>query len=97
MQGMSFDDDDREIRNCETCAKGKLARLPFNKSKSESKEILHLIHTDIVGPMETKSIGRCKYLITFLDCSVSFASAYAAPQAMRELVPMIRIEQTNII
>lgn len=67
VEGIIFNDDDHEIRNCETCARGKLARLPFNKSKSESKEILNLIHTDIVGPMEVKSIGRAKYLITFVD------------------------------
>lgn len=67
VSGMHFSDDDSEIRNCETCARGKLARLPFKKSNSESKEILELIHSDIVGPMETESIGRAKFLITFVD------------------------------
>lgn len=67
VEGINFNDNDDEIRNCETCARGKLARLPFNKSRSESKEILNLIHTDLVGPMEVESIGRAKYLITFVD------------------------------
>lgn len=67
VSGLNFGGDDTEIRNCETCARGKLARLPFKRSKSESKEILELIHSDIVGPMEVESIGRAKLLITFVD------------------------------
>lgn len=38
----------------ENCDKGKLVRLPFSNCKSVSKEILELMHSDVVGPMETR-------------------------------------------
>lgn len=46
---------------------GKQARLPFEKSESRSTELLQLIHSDLCGPMENESIGRSRYMLTFID------------------------------
>lgn len=67
VHGIEFDDDDSQMKHCEVCAMGKQSRLPFQKSKSESKKLLELIHSDLVGPMETLSIGKARYLLTFID------------------------------
>lgn len=67
VDGIEFADEDAEIRKCEVCARGKQCRLPFKQSKSQSTNILDLIHSDIAGPMENSSIGGARYLLTFVD------------------------------
>lgn len=67
VRGIEFDGDESQVKYCDVCAMGKQSRLPFKKSKSESKQLLELIHSDIVGPMETLSIGKARYLLTFID------------------------------
>lgn len=65
--GMEFNDSKIGIENCETCAMGKQHRLSFGKSTNESKGLLDLIHSDVMGPMETLSIGRARFILTFVD------------------------------
>jgi hypothetical protein len=52
---------------CEPCLKGKQHRLPFPESKTATHTPLELIHTDLCGPLPTKSIGGASYIATFLD------------------------------
>ncbi|UYV71448.1 hypothetical protein LAZ67_8003257 [Cordylochernes scorpioides] len=59
-----------DVKNftCEVCLKGKQTRLPFQKeSFTRSREPLELVHTDICGPMRTKSLGGALYFSTFID------------------------------
>lgn len=67
VDGIDFDDDDAAIQQCETCAKGKQTRSVFKASKTSTSRALELIHSDLMGPMETKSIGQAKYILTFVD------------------------------
>lgn len=67
VDGMSFSDDTTLIQNCEVCAYGKQARLPFQRSETQTKRVLELIHSDVMGPMETSSIGNAKYILNFVD------------------------------
>lgn len=67
VDGIKFSDDDDEIRKCETCAMGKQTRLPFKRSVSETSKTLEIIHSDLMGPMENISIGRARYILTFVD------------------------------
>lgn len=67
VNGIDFVDADNEIKSCEVCAKGKHARQPFKSSESSSTEILQLIHSDVIGPMETLSIGGARYVLVFTD------------------------------
>lgn len=67
VDGIKFSDDDAEIRKCETCAKGKQTRLSFKSSVSETSKILEIIHSDLMGPMETRSISHARYILTFVD------------------------------
>lgn len=53
---------------CETCIKGKMTRQSFPKrSFSKTKEILDLVHTDVCGPMQTKTPGNKRYVLTLID------------------------------
>lgn len=67
VNGIKFVDDDFDIKNCETCAKGKQIKLPFKQSETESTEVLQLIHSDLMGPQNTRSFGHASYLLTFID------------------------------
>lgn len=64
---MKIDDNAADIENCENCAVGKHSRQPFKSSDKQTTNVLDLIHSDLVGPMETSSIGKAKYLLTFID------------------------------
>ena len=69
---------DAEKKFCEACVQGKMHRAPHKPLKEiRSTERLQLVHTDVCGPMQTRSIGRNRYFITFTDdysrcCKVYF-------------------------
>lgn len=63
--GVQFKDIHDET--CATCVKGKHHRLPFKHKGERATEILQLVHSDLCGPMEEKSIGGSKYFLTFID------------------------------
>ena len=57
----------KSIEPCVPCMKGKQSRLPFPKQGRRASSILELIHSDLAGPMEEKSIGGANYFLTFID------------------------------
>lgn len=68
VDGIAFEKtDESEIKNCTVCAEGKQNRLPFKERSRESNDILQLIHSDLMGPMENVSIGLSRYILTFID------------------------------
>ena len=52
---------------CKGCALGKIVNRPFGSSASRSKKILDLIHSNVCGPMSTKSLGGDLYYVMFID------------------------------
>jgi transposase InsO family protein len=58
-----------QFRNsvCEPCLLGKQTRKPFPSSKRESSGPMELIHTDVCGPMQTKTPGGNRYFVSFID------------------------------
>lgn len=76
VHGVKFTDDDTDIRNCVVCAEAKQSRQPFKKSESKTNHVLELIHSDLMGPMETKSIGGARYILTFVDDFTKKVFAY---------------------
>lgn len=68
VNGISFAGRADEVNRCEICLKGKQSRQPFPKSNHQRQaSILDLIHSDLCGPMETKSIGGARYFFTLID------------------------------
>ena len=67
----------QDIGLCESCVYGKSTRAPIPKQGGErSKDILDLVHSDICGPMQIKSLGGSRYFITFTDDRSKYTSEY---------------------
>ncbi|KMQ81673.1 retrovirus-related pol polyprotein, partial [Lasius niger] len=64
-EGLSFLDPSEEP--CEICVKGKHRRDLFPRSSKRASAPLDLIHTELCGPMERKSIGGSSYFMTMID------------------------------
>jgi len=52
---------------CEVCLGGKMSRLPFPTNQNRAANVLDIVHTDMCGPMRTKSNRNALYLLTFID------------------------------
>ena len=66
-----------ETHNCDQCVVGKGHRQPFPKeSASRSSKVLELVHSDVVGPLETPSHGGSRYFVTFIDDYSKWTTVY---------------------
>jgi hypothetical protein len=53
---------------CEHCIYGRQQRVSFIRSGHEQKtNLLELIHSDVFGPVNIKSLGGASYFVTFID------------------------------
>lgn len=82
---------------CEVCLEAKMTRLPFPKeSLSTSKEVLDLIHTDVCGPMQTKTSRGFRYIVTFIDDYSHYTVIYLlklkseVENKMKEYIEMVK-------
>ena len=75
VSGLNFSDL-AGVKDCKTCSEAKQHVLPFQSSSSSTTRILELLHTDLMGPMETESIGRARYILTFVDDYSKYVWAY---------------------
>ena len=55
-----------DFHTCEPCIKGKMTAKPFSKH-CKSLDLLEIVHSDICGPLRTKTHRGMKYFITFID------------------------------
>lgn len=49
------------------CCEGKQTRSSFPREGSRASKVLELVHADVCGPMETKSIGGSRYFLVLQD------------------------------
>ena len=66
----------KHLALCESCLKGKQCRAPFSPSARKAKETLELIHSDVCGKMEAKSLGGKEYFITFIADKTKYCWVY---------------------
>jgi hypothetical protein len=52
---------------CHGCKLGKSTCKPFPGSTKSISRILEIVHSDLAGPMQTKSIQGSSYIATFVD------------------------------
>ncbi|KAJ0480157.1 putative RNA-directed DNA polymerase [Helianthus annuus] len=52
---------------CQGCACGKQTRKPFPTQAWRLSKVLELVHTNVCGPMLTKSLGGNTYFLLFTD------------------------------
>ena len=77
VKGMSFKTDDEVKAPCDACLKGKQSRNSFPKEEAtRATELLEIIHSDVCGPMKSKSLGGNAYFVTFIDDWSRFTTVY---------------------
>ena len=52
---------------CEHCVYGKHNRVRFPSGATRAEEILHLVHSDVFGPMSVPSLGKSVYYVSFIE------------------------------
>ena len=53
---------------CEKCILGNMHRQKFEKDKAiRASQLLQLVHSNLMGPFQTKSLGGASYILTFID------------------------------
>ena len=52
---------------CKGCVLGKFAKASFPRSDTRSKGVLDLVHSEVCGPIPTKSLRGYEYYVTFID------------------------------
>ncbi|KAK3888840.1 hypothetical protein Pcinc_007106 [Petrolisthes cinctipes] len=70
-------DVNKELEFCEACVKGKSKKSPFpcNKVKPD-REPLELIHSDVCGKINKKSLSNGEYFVTFIDDATRYVWVY---------------------
>jgi hypothetical protein len=63
--------------SCEGCALGKMHRDEFPSNLDKKKrDVLDLVHTDVCGPMQTRSLGGAFYFLLFIDNCTRYTWVY---------------------
>lgn len=65
---------------CESCVEGKHYRSIFSVSEMRAKEPLDLIHSDVCGKINEKSLSRAEYFVTFIDNKTRYVWVYVLKQ-----------------
>ena len=74
LQGLDLSGSDMAIPTlCHGCKTGKSTCKPFPSSSRKVTQILELVHSDLAGSMQTKSLQGSYYTATFIDDYSSYA------------------------
>jgi hypothetical protein len=77
LKGMDLDPSDKAIPGiCAGFESGKSTRSPFPRSLKRLEQILDMVHLDLAGPMQTKSLQGSLYIATFVDDYSRHAAVY---------------------
>jgi hypothetical protein len=77
LTGMDLDSSTTAPTVCCGCEEGKSSRKPFSASPSKrTTAILEIVHSDLAGPMQTKSIQGSFCTATFIDNHSKHAVVY---------------------
>ena len=77
VKGLSSSDVSDEMELCESCAQGKLHRSPFpTTGGNRAKALLELVHSDVCGKINAKSLSGAEYFLTFIDDKTRFVWVY---------------------
>src|SRR5712675_442660 len=67
LKGLDIDNTTSAPTICHGCELGKSMRQPFPRSTKKSSRILEIVHSDLAGLMQSKSIQGSEYTATFID------------------------------
>ena len=60
---------------CEGCIYGKQCRKPFAESTTQ-RELMELVHSDIMGPIKVPSLNKSRYVLTFIEHRSRYPKCY---------------------
>ena len=66
----------QELIFCEACPPGKQHRSKFTPSNRRADEVLGLVHSDVCGKMNEKSLGDAEYFLTFIANKTRYVWVY---------------------
>ena len=68
----------QEIQFCESCIQGKQhkATFPVRSDCEKTKEPLDLVHSDVCGKINCKSVSGAEYFLTFVDDKTRYTWVY---------------------
>ena len=66
----------KEFLKCRVCMDSKMHNLPFKNNRTQAREIMEIIHTDVCGPFKTTGFNEEKYFISFIDDYSKIARIY---------------------
>lgn len=52
---------------CVVCIKGKQTRKPVREDGTRASQLLELVHSDVVGPLNVSSFSGARFFVTFVD------------------------------
>ena len=82
--------------SCEICLQGKQTKAKISKNPKDRKtKPLELIHSDICGPMETKTINGARYFITFIDDYSRYTTIYIT-KTKGELIKVFKLYKNEV-
>ena len=59
---------------CPQCAQyNSKQQIPTSTENSKTKTAFDLVHSDLMGPFKVESLGRRKYMLTFVDNTTRYA------------------------
>ena len=77
VNGLNCDDVSGEMEFCESCVQGKIHRTPFQTGGGKRAEVpLGLVHSDVCGKINSKSLGGAEYFLTFVDDKTRYVWVY---------------------
>jgi hypothetical protein len=77
LTGMDLDSSTTVPEVCHGCEMGKSTHKPFSASSTKrTTAILEVVHSDLAGPMQTKSLQGSYYTATFIDDHSKLAVVY---------------------
>eukprot|EP00171_Calliarthron_tuberculosum_P011515 IDg11515t1 len=83
--GVTLKPSDNNV-DCVGCILGKGQLNPIPKARSSrSNQVLQLVHSDVLGPIEVPSVGGARYVITFIDDHSNWTAEYTMRQKSESL------------
>ena len=83
VSGFDFDTS-KQHNFCEACVDGKHHWSSFpTEVSSRAKEPLALVHSDVCGKMNAKSLGGAEYFLTFIDDCTHYTWVYVLKRKMK--------------
>ena len=69
--------NEHDLANCEICQLNKSKKLPVPRdSGTRASEVLEIVHTDILGPIQPEAVDGHRYAIGFVDSFSRYQKLY---------------------